>query len=103
MLSFEGVTDGEIKYPVMHLAVGDLALSNPLEFIYGEQKSTEVSLRGGKTIEIEAMGLNSLLVNKKLDISICGKSCLDLKKGSSFQKVECTIPSIDTLFSNYFE
>lgn len=103
MLSFEGTTDGDIKYPVMHLAVGELALSNPLEFIYGEQKSTEVSLRGGKTVEIEAMGLNSLLVNKKLDISICGKPCLDLKKGSSFQKVECTIPSIDTLFSNYFE
>jgi hypothetical protein len=54
-------------------------------------------------MEIEALGLNSLLANNKLDISICGKPCFDIKKGSSFQKVECTIPSIDTLFSNYFE
>lgn len=87
----------------MHLAVGEQALSNPLEFIYGDKKPTEVSLRGGKTMEIEAMGLDSLLSNNKLEISICGKPCFDMKKGSSFQKVECTIPSIDTLYSSYFE
>lgn len=30
-------------------------------------------------MEIEALGLNSLLENNNLDISICGKPCLDMK------------------------
>lgn len=42
-LSFEGTMTDEVsgsKYQVVHFAVGDLALSIPLEFIYGEEKST---------------------------------------------------------------
>ena len=42
-LSFEGTMTDEVSgsiYQVMHLAVGDLAFSNPLEFIYGEEKTT---------------------------------------------------------------